>query len=49
MSYGILSSVTLGFLGLGLDELLTCMHASQLLVILGVLLCVFVFYGEEYE
>jgi cytosine/uracil/thiamine/allantoin permease len=37
--YGMLSSVALGFLGLCLDELLTCLHVGGLLVALGMLLC----------
>ena len=37
MPYGMLSLVALGFLGLYLDELLTCLHIGGLLVALSVL------------
>jgi uncharacterized membrane protein YgdD (TMEM256/DUF423 family) len=47
--YKMLSSIALVFLGLCLDEFLTCMHVGGLLVALRVLLCgrlyLFVFYG----
>jgi hypothetical protein len=47
--YGMPSSIALGFLGLCIHELLTCMHVGGLLVALEVLLCVrwclLVFYG----
>jgi uncharacterized membrane protein YgdD (TMEM256/DUF423 family) len=49
VSYQMLLPIALVFLGLYLDELLTCMHVGGLLVALRVLLCgrlyLFVFYG----
>jgi hypothetical protein len=37
--YGMLSSITFGFIRLCLDEFLMCMHVGGLLATLEVLLC----------